>query len=153
MYLPSVGWTILLVLLGERVCELTVSRRSLRVAFAVVAIVWTVASVAALQLANERWRRNGVMSVRIIDAIVKAVPKPQAGTVFILDGMASLIAGATPSIRQPVMLFGLPEALRMRFGGTRLDVVFPEAPSSKATDPARPIVRLRWNARANTFER
>jgi hypothetical protein len=149
VYLATVGWVTLLVLIGKRIWELCAARPLLRLAFVTVAAGWFVFSVVGLQRANERLRRNGLLSARLIDAVAEVVPRPQPRTVFVLEGLAQL--GALPSIRHPVMLFGMSEALRLRFDEPRLDAVYPEVRPAPFIDGTRPIVRLRWDGEANRF--
>lgn len=153
MYLATVGWVILLVHLGRSVWASLGSQAWLRAACAVVTVAWTVTSIVGLQSVNERFRRNGELSERIIDMIVAEVREPQPGTLFIVDGMASLIVGGVESIRQPVMLFGLAEALRIRFRQPRIDVFYPEMGGIPPAILGRPVVRLRWNEQTNAFAR
>jgi hypothetical protein len=151
VYLPSVGWVMLLIHLGLSAWTNAASRVVPRALCAAAMVAWIVVNVVGLQSKNERFRRNGVMSARIIEAVAAAVPRPQPGTLFVVDGMAPFLGGAVASIRQPVMLFGLGEALRIRFAQPRLDVVYPEMTPVLPSSHDRPVIRLRWNEQTESF--
>jgi len=153
VYLPSIGWSLVLVILGRSLCQRVQHRRAPRLAVAGVATAWIVASVAVLQWSNEQLRRNGVASQQLIEAVAAAVPQPAPGTLFVLDGLGRRRMGFAPSLQTPVLMFGLPEALRMRFDDPRVDATFAEVFTPPAPDHDRPIVRLRWDEQAGGFAR
>ena len=152
VYVATIGWSFLLVALGRSLWQ-RLPAPAPRRALAGVAVAWIVASIAAMQWSNEQARRNGVVSQRIIDAVVEAVPQPAPQTLFVFDGLARLRMGFTPTVQTPVLMFGLPEALRLRFDEPLLDARFAEDFTPREADRTRPTVRLRWDDRTGSFTR
>jgi hypothetical protein len=146
VYLASIGYTVMLVGAGRAL--LTERSRSHRWAprlAAACVIAWIVASVVALEQNNEQHRRNALMSGWIVDAIAHAVPHPPSGALFHVTGIGALRLGRDPWARSQVLLFGLPDALRLRFDDPALDVTFDAQPAGKS---GRPLIALRWDAQA-----
>ena len=139
-YLPGVGFALLLALSAARLIRRPMP--AWRLALAVVLVAgWATASMVRMQLRNEQWRRNGVMSERVLDAVVKAVPKPQANTVFVIEGIGAMRLGRDPWAHTPVLLYGLGEALRLRFADHSLDISLGDAP----LPVGRPVARVQWD--------
>jgi len=141
VYLASVGYALTVVSVGQAAIA-TAGRWKQRIAFVGLA-VWLVASVVQLEQKNEQQRRNALMSARVIDAVVDAVPQPPRGVVLRVGGLGPLRLGHDPWARTPVLLFGLADALRTRFDDPTLDVAF-DAHVTPETGP--PLIELRWDA-------
>ncbi|MBI3784671.1 MAG: hypothetical protein HY270_14860 [Deltaproteobacteria bacterium] len=139
-YLPGVGLALLLALSVRRLTSGS-SWGWRWVAAILLAAAWSIASDVRMQRRNEQWRRNGVMSERVIGAVVDAAPHPQPRSIFIVDGIGPLRLGRDEWAHTPVLLYGFGEALRLRYADHGLDVWFGGAP----LPVDRPIVRLRWD--------
>jgi len=150
MYLPIVGTSLLLPLLGMRaVCMLSRYRRPVGAA---ASVIWLSASVALLQTSNNYERRAGLATREVVEALASAVPSPAHNTVFVVFGMDLLRSGADPRFQRAVLGFGLPEAVRLRFQDRSLGAVFNRsAPSELAR--TRPLVFLLWNDHSKSFRR
>ena len=153
VYLASIGWTMLLVCGGSGLAGRLITQRWRQTAVAAGAAVWILACVASLQLHNRELRRNGAMSDQVVNALVAAVPRPAQRTLFVVAGLGPLRGSSLEWSHDPVLLFGLPEAARLRFNDQTVDVRFAEVPSSTASDAGRPVVHLQWNPRMGAFTR
>ncbi len=149
--LPSVGWSLLVVSAATAAWRQLPRRRWLRYVQVGCAAGWVIACVTALEIRNEQWRRNGVMSARIIDAVVQAVPRPEPRTLFVVQGLGPLRLGQHPWAHTPVLMFGLADALQLRFNDPTLDVAYAPAPQPASTN--QPIVTLNWVAHSGAFTR
>jgi len=151
VYLATVGWVLLLVGAGRGLVGRLATTRWGRPAVGASAAAWILACVLSLQLHNEQLRQNGVMSDRVVNALVAAIPQPAPQTLFLVGGLGPLRGGSIEWNHNPVLLFGLPEALRLRFNDPTLDVRFAEVSAASPTDQSRPVIRLQWNAATETF--
>ena len=153
IYLPSVGLALLVAAGAASAWKSGAAGRWMRPAVAVGLAGWVIASVVALQAQNLRLARNGAMSTRVIEAAAAAVPHPAPATVFVLTGLNRLRLVGDASIRGPVLLFGLTEALRLHFDDTTLDATCPDMPGNPPLSRLRPTINLQWNDQTRTFER
>jgi hypothetical protein len=150
-YLPSVGLALLLASGG---CGLAMRRASQPWVIWVIGLSTAVVlsgDVYAAQRRNEQLRRNAALSARIVGAVAQVVPNPVPGTLFVIDGIGALRLGRDPFVRTPVLVYGLGDALRLRYGDASLDAGFPDQPVPPPG--TRPLVRLKWNAQTGTMQR
>jgi hypothetical protein len=151
LYLATVGFAVLLVRCGYVLWNRLGGDRWWRVAVGAAAGVWVMACVAALQRANDLHRRNAVMSTRVINALVRAVPHPAPGTVFLVSGLGPWRYGFGP-LPAAILMYGLADALRLRFDDPTLDVSFSEPPANAPPPRGHPRIGLHWNGSTETFE-
>jgi hypothetical protein len=144
VYLASIGYALMVVSAGRAVAA--GGGRWRRRLAAVCVTAWIIASVVALEQRTEQHRRNALMSSWVVDAIVRAVPHPPSGALFQVSGIGPLRLGRDPWARSQVLLFGLPEALRLRFDDPTLDVTFDAQPAGES---GRPLISLRWDSQAH----
>lgn len=149
-YLPSLGLTLVLVGMARGLVSRYSPATWSRVVVAACLGIWCITATIALQRRNETLWRNGTMSGHIVAALAQVVPQPAPGTVFVVDGLGPLRLGRDPSVPSPVFVFGLSEAVRLRFADATLDAAFPNEPLAHTE---RPTIRLRWDAQTGTFIR
>ena len=152
VYLASIGLAMLLVH-TLRVAWDTVrwprwGRPVLAAAGVALCAGWTV----AVLLHNEQSRRNGILSDRLIDAAVLAVPHAAPSTLFLMHNLTLVSMGGDPWAHTPVLLFGFSEALQLRYGDPTIEVRMVEVAGAQPLSPGRPVVHLRWNSTTGAFE-
>ena len=152
LYLTVVGMSLLLVVFAARLARVIAHGRY-RVLVPIGAALWLIGSVVHVQTANEYERRAGILSLQIVHSIVSAVPAPPPHAVFVLSGLEQLRYGMNTWVNhRGVLVFGLPEALRLWFRDRTLDVAYGSAPAA-AIRTRQPIIYVYWDEHTGTAHR
>jgi len=148
-YLPSVGLALVVIGGGRGLLARLPRLQWAPIAAAACAAGWLVACAIPAQNRNEQLRRNSVLTRRIIEALVRAVPQPAPHSVFVVDGLGPLRLGRDSWAHTPVFLFCLADAVRLQFEDPTLDAVFPAGPLPP--DATRTLIQVRWDAGTGSF--